>query len=69
MEEEKNTNQPAKKTVGRKKHQSIVWEFWGFIKHEKKWWMIPLIAILLLLMFLIIFAQTSPLAPFLYPFF
>ena len=49
--------------------QSIVREFFAFIKHEKKWWMIPLIAVLLIVGALIIFAQTSPLAPFLYPLF
>ena len=44
-------------------------EFWMFIKHEKKWWLLPLIILLLLLGIVIIFAETSPLAPFLYPLF
>ena len=48
---------------------SLIREFWDFLKHEKKWWMIPLIAVLLLVGLLIVFASSSPLAPFLYPLF
>jgi hypothetical protein len=49
--------------------QSLVREFFAFIKHEKKWWMIPLVAVLLLMSALILFAGSSPLAPFVYPLF
>ena len=49
--------------------QSILKEFFLFIKHEKKWWMVPLIAVLLAVGLLIVFASSSPLAPFLYPLF
>jgi hypothetical protein len=49
--------------------QSLTRDFIAFIRHEKKWWMIPLLAILLLVGVLIVFAQSSPLAPFIYPFF
>ncbi len=49
--------------------QSLVKEFILFVKHEKKWWMVPLIAVLLVVGFLIVFASSSPLAPFLYPLF
>ncbi len=48
---------------------SLVKEFFLFIKHEKKWWMIPLISVLLIVAILLVFASTSPLAPFLYPLF
>jgi len=48
---------------------SLLREFWDFLKHEKKWWMIPLIAVLLIVGVLIVFASSSPLAPFLYPLF
>jgi uncharacterized protein DUF5989 len=47
--------------------QSIIREFIAFIKHEKKWWLIPLIVVLLIVGSLILFTSTSPLAPFLYP--
>lgn len=49
--------------------QSLVKEFMLFVKHEKKWWMIPLIAVLLVVGLMIVFASSSPLAPFLYPLF
>jgi hypothetical protein len=44
-------------------------ELMGFLHREKKWWLIPLIAVLVVLALLIIFAQSSSIAPFLYPFF
>jgi len=49
--------------------QSLVKEFYLFVKHEKKWWLVPLIAVLLIVGALAIFAGSSPLAPFLYPLF
>lgn len=49
--------------------QSLVREFFAFIRHEKKWWMIPLVVVLLVVGGLILFAGSSPLAPFIYPLF
>ncbi len=49
--------------------QSIIKEFFLFVKQEKKWWLVPLITVLLLVGALIVFAGSSPLAPFLYPLF
>ena len=49
--------------------QSLLKEFFLFIRQEKKWWLIPLITVLLLVGALIVFAGSSPLAPFLYPLF
>jgi hypothetical protein len=49
--------------------QSLVREFFAFVAHEKKWWMIPLVAVLLVVGGLILFASSSPLAPFIYPLF
>ena len=44
-------------------------DFWGFMKVRKKFWLAPIILVLMLLGLLLIFAQTSPLAPFIYPLF
>jgi len=44
---------------------SILREFWEFCKVRKKYWMLPIIIILILLAFLII--KTSAFLPFLYP--
>jgi hypothetical protein len=49
--------------------QSLLREFMAFIAHEKKWWMIPLVLVLLAVGALILFAGSSPLAPFIYPLF
>ena len=48
---------------------ATVKELMGFLCREKKWWLIPMVAVLVLLALVIIFAQGSSLAPFLYPFF
>jgi hypothetical protein len=47
----------------------IVQEFWSFLKEQKKFWLLPIVAILLLFGLLLIFAQTSALAPFIYTLF
>jgi hypothetical protein len=44
-------------------------ELWGFLKTRKKFWLIPLILILLLLGVLIVFSGGSALAPFIYSIF
>ncbi len=43
-------------------------EFFRFLREEKKWWLIPLIGLLLLLAAMLIFGTSSVLAPFMYPF-
>lgn len=47
----------------------IVGEFIGFLWDEKIWWMIPMVVVLLIFGLLIVFAQTSPIAPFIYTLF
>jgi Family of unknown function (DUF5989) len=42
---------------------------WGFLKARKKYWLVPLILTLVLLGALIIFTQSSAIAPFLYTIF
>ena len=44
-------------------------EIWGFLKVRKKWWLAPIIVLMMLLGTLLIFAQTSALAPFIYAIF
>ena len=43
-------------------------EFMLFLKQEKKWWLIPLIVMLLILGVLLIFGSSPILAPLMYPF-
>ncbi len=49
--------------------QSLLRDFLAFVAQEKKWWMIPLVLVLLLLGAVLVFSTSSPLAPFLYPLF
>ena len=44
-------------------------EFWAFLKERKKWWLLPVIVMLALVGTLLIFAQGSALAPFIYTIF
>ena len=50
-------------------NQSFVSEFWEFIKVRKKYWLIPIVIILLLFGTLIIFTESSSVAPFIYTLF
>jgi hypothetical protein len=43
-------------------------ELWEFVKHNKKWWLLPILATILLLGLLILFSSTG-LAPFIYTLF
>ena len=47
----------------------ILKDIWGFIKQRKKYWLVPVIFILLLLGILIVFGGSSALAPFIYTLF
>lgn len=42
-------------------------ELWEFLKHEKKYWLAPIVLVLFGL--LLVFAQTSAVAPFIYTLF
>ena len=44
-------------------------ELWAFMKARKKWWLMPLILLLVLIGGLLVFAQGSALAPFIYTIF
>ena len=44
-------------------------EFWGFMKVRKKFWLLPIIIILTLLGALIVFTESSAVAPFIYALF
>jgi len=48
---------------------AIIKEFFHFLRERKKWWIAPILIFLLLLGALLIFANTSVLAPFIYSLF
>lgn len=47
----------------------ILKEFWDFLKIRKKLWLAPIIIMLLLLGALIVFTESSAIAPFIYTLF
>ena len=48
---------------------SILKELWGFLKVRKKWWLLPIVVMLVLLGALLVFTQSSAVAPFIYTLF
>lgn len=44
-------------------------ELWMFLRERKKFWMLPIIVIMVLVGALLVFAQGSVLAPFIYTIF
>ena len=44
-------------------------EFFEYLMDNKKWWLIPIVLMLLILGFLIVMTQGSALAPFIYTLF
>jgi len=44
-------------------------DLWGFMKERKKFWLAPIIVVLMLLSALIVFTQGSAVAPFIYTLF
>ena len=48
---------------------SLVSEFWAFLSVRKKWWLAPIVIVLVLLSALIFFTQGSAVAPFIYTIF
>jgi hypothetical protein len=44
-------------------------EMWEFLKIRKKFWLLPIIIVLLLLGALIVFTESSAVAPFIYTLF
>lgn len=46
----------------------LLTELWEFLKHNKKWWLVPIIVALLLLGVLVVLSGTAA-APFIYTLF
>lgn len=44
-------------------------QFWEFLRVRKKWWLGPIVFMLLLLGALLVMTSSSPLAPFIYTLF
>ena len=47
----------------------LVSELWAYMRERKKWWLLPIIVVMLMVGSLLVFAQGSALAPFIYTIF
>ncbi len=47
----------------------ILKEFWQFLTAEKKYWLLPIVIVFVLFGLLIVFSQSSAVAPFIYTLF
>lgn len=50
-------------------NQSLIAEFWEFLKVRKRLWLLPIILVLFLLGTVIVFTESSVIAPFIYALF
>ena len=48
---------------------SLSRELWAYMQVRKKWWLLPLILVMVLIGALVVFAKGSVLAPFIYTIF
>jgi hypothetical protein len=44
-------------------------DIWNFMKERKKWWLLPIVIMLVLVGILIVVGQSSALSPFIYALF
>ena len=49
--------------------QSLIGEFWEFLKFRKRYWLLPIVLMLSLLGLIIVFTEGSAVAPFIYALF
>ena len=55
--------------LGTMKRSSFWSDYYFFLKANKKWWMLPLILLLLCFSFVMVLTSTGALAPFIYTLF
>jgi drug/metabolite transporter superfamily protein YnfA len=53
----------------RNERPGVVAEYWAFLRDHKKWWLVPIALLLLILGGLLLVTQGSPLAPLIYSIF
>ena len=47
----------------------VISELLEFLRHEKKYWLLPIVVVLVLFGLLLVFSQSSAVAPFIYTLF
>ena len=51
------------------RHLSLLGEFWEFLKMRKKFWLLPIVVLLVLLGLLLVLTANTAIAPFIYTLF
>ena len=51
------------------KKSSVIAQFLQFLREEKKFWLVPIVVIFIAFALLMVFAQSSAVAPFIYTLF
>ena len=50
-------------------NQNLITEFWEFLRVRKRFWLLPIVLVLVLLGAIIVFTESSVIAPFIYALF
>ena len=50
-------------------NRNVLLQLWDFLKVRKKWWLLPIVIMLVLMGALIVFSQSSAVSPFVYALF
>lgn len=50
-------------------NSGLMSQLWLFMRERKKWWLLPILVVLVAVSALLVFAQGSALAPFIYTIF
>ena len=61
-----NANSREERKMGR---MTLAGELWAFMRVRKKWWLLPIVLVMLVVGTLMVFAHGSVLAPFIYTIF
>ena len=64
----KPKSKTAFEQAGNQKQTSLLGEFWFMLKHNKKYWLLPIVLVLILLGLVIVLGGTAA-APFIYTLF
>lgn len=67
-EAKSNSEKPSFEKLANQRAPGVVREFWDFLRYNKKWWLTPIVVIMLLFGALILMSGTAA-APFIYTLF
>jgi hypothetical protein len=67
MSDSRITDQPGNEfeSAARQAPATLLGEFWAFLRQNKKWWLLPILLVLLVLGILVVLSTTA-IAPFIY---